>query len=141
MNGSMFILGHELIFDWLLKLVSKEPIAEFYIQPMSSFGTRGWTHTYFNSQTIDTNDITNHLLGQNWLNDNIISFHFLYLEEMYGKQCKYAYLSPSMVFMIQMCECRFYKLMSSLRRTRPTRRNGPTFLRSCVYSSERLYKH
>jgi len=65
-----------------------------------------WSHTFFSSQTLYFVDLQEFLLQEgSWLNDNIISFYQLYLEnDKYSKKPYYAFLSPSVSFMLEMCK-------------------------------------
>ena len=45
----------------------------------SNFLKNNWKYTFYNSQTLTTKDIKESLLGKTWLNDNIITFFYLFL--------------------------------------------------------------
>eukprot|EP01080_Neovahlkampfia_damariscottae_P009546 gene9546-1750_t len=68
------------------------------------FLKKNWKHTFYNSQTLTTTDIKESLNGCTWLNDNIITFYYLYLENEKYKDKNYSFICPSTVFMIQMLE-------------------------------------
>ena len=70
----------------------------------SNFLKNNWKYTFYNSQTLTTKDIKESLLGKTWLNDNIITFFYLYLENEKFKDKNYSFVCPSTVFMIHMLE-------------------------------------
>jgi sentrin-specific protease 8 len=68
------------------------------------FFNKNWKHTFYNSQTLNSSDISQHLSGNAWLNDNIITFYFLFLECEKFKKENFSFICPSTVFMVQMLE-------------------------------------
>lgn len=64
---------------------------------------KNWSFTFFKSITLYYNDIQDHLLGKTWLNDNIITFYYLFLEESF-KNKNFIFLNPSISFLSLMCE-------------------------------------
>lgn len=64
---------------------------------------KDWSRTFYQSVTLYERDLKNHLLGNTWLNDIIITFYYLYLENLY-KNKNYVFLNPSISFLSLMCE-------------------------------------
>lgn len=74
-------------------------------QKRPSWLTLNFSKTYYDSQTLSDEDILL-LTGKYWLNDNMINFYFLYLEnEKYKKyQNEYCFMAPSVSFWVSMID-------------------------------------
>jgi len=66
---------------------------------------RDFSKTYYDSQTLSDDDIML-LIGSNWLNDNMINYYFLYLENEKYKQHsdEFCFMAPSVSFWVSMIE-------------------------------------
>ncbi|KAL9645616.1 hypothetical protein ABK040_000678 [Willaertia magna] len=65
--------------------------------------TKDFSKTFYDSQTLIYDDIVL-LFGSNWLNDNIINYYFLYLENEKYKNPDYCFVAPSVSFWVSMIE-------------------------------------
>ncbi|KAG2377413.1 hypothetical protein C9374_009324 [Naegleria lovaniensis] len=74
-------------------------------QKRPSWLSPNFSKTFYDSQTLSDEDILL-LTGKHWLNDNMINFYFLYLEnEKYKEhQNEYCFMAPSVSFWVSMIE-------------------------------------